>query len=110
MTLSNLTHEEITGVLPPEAPGLKPNDLDGARAFKIAHFDAELVRLADSVSLLDAWRGKLDLVRPPAQPKTLQDLVAQARDTLRRGRLGTDRVLIDRRIELVTTLRTEIAR
>jgi hypothetical protein len=108
--IKNLTHAEIAAVLPPDETEDAAGDIALIRAFRIGHFDAELVRLGDTAALLDAWRGRIDRVPPRPAPRTLQELVAAARDRLRRDRLANDRLRIDRQVELITQVRKEIAR
>lgn len=108
--LNNLTVAEVTAILPPAEFRLGPDDLAEARVARIAHFDAETVRLRDTTALFDAWRGRLDVFVPPRQPQTLQQLVEAARHQLRRDRLTADRLVLDRRILLIDTVRAEVAR
>ena len=80
------------------------------RAFRIGHYDAEMLRLGDTLGLLDAWRDRIDRFPLRPAPKTLQELVETARDRLRRDRLAVDRLQIDRQVDLIARLRAEIAR
>ncbi|MEM0947929.1 MAG: hypothetical protein AAGK37_11015 [Pseudomonadota bacterium] len=105
----NLTLADIEVILPPSEPDLAPDDLDEAIGKRLSHFDAELVRMADLSQILDALGGRFDLIPVPPQREELQPLVERARRELRRGRMQSDRVRLDRNIALLTAIRAEVS-
>jgi hypothetical protein len=109
--IQGLTAADIARVLPPDEPDLAPAAVGEAVVQRIAYFDAELVRIGQVAELLDAWGRRIDRVPlPPPQPATLHDLVTAARNALRRRRLTLDRTVLTRRADVLTALRTEVAR
>jgi hypothetical protein len=109
MAVANVTAAELAAILPPGELDLAPDDLAPAVGRRIAHFGAGIAELGLAAEVLDAWRGRLDLVRPPPQPQSLQELVGAARHALRRQRLTLDRAALDRRVAILTELRAELA-
>ena len=110
VNIENVTIADLAAILPPDEPDDVRDDPVAALQLRRAYYDRALVRIGSVSEIYDAWRGRLDLFRPPERRETLRELVALSRQRLRRDRLVLDRAALDRRAALIGVVKAALDR